>query len=99
MYPSYFNRNKTISKKNDPIQFLRNEAHRFGITHHRNRRSKNAFISEISEIKGIGEKTFEQLMKHFKTISAIKNAKKEELTKIIGLSKTMIILNYFKEKS
>jgi excinuclease ABC subunit C len=81
------------------IQFLRNEAHRFGITHHRNRRSKNAFISEISEIKGIGEKTFEQLMKHFKTISAIKNASKDELTKIIGLAKTMIILNYFKEKS
>jgi excinuclease ABC subunit C len=80
------------------IQHLRNEAHRFGITHHRNRRSKNAFISEISEIKGIGEKTFEQLMKQFKTISAIKNATKEELIKTIGLSKSIIILNYFKEK-
>ncbi|MFN5444996.1 MAG: helix-hairpin-helix domain-containing protein, partial [Crocinitomicaceae bacterium] len=66
--------------------------------HHRNRRSKNAFISEISEIKGIGEKTFEQLMKQFKTISAIKNATKEELIKTIGLSKSIIILNYFKEK-
>ena len=79
------------------IQNLRNEAHRFGITHHRNRRSKNAFISELTEIKGIGEKTFEELMKQFKTISAIKNASKEELTKVIGLSKAMAILNYFKE--
>ena len=79
------------------IQNLRNEAHRFGITHHRNRRSKNAFISELTEIKGIGEKTFEELMKQFKTISAIKNASKEELTKVIGLSKAMVILNYFKE--
>ena len=75
------------------IQNLRNEAHRFGITHHRNRRSKNAFISELTEIKGIGEKTFEELMKQFKTISAIKNASKEELTKVIGLSKAMVILN------
>ena len=81
------------------IQYLRNEAHRFGITHHRNRRSKNAFISEISEIKGIGEKTFEQLMLQFKTITAIKNASQEELTKAIGLSKAKIILAYFKEKS
>ena len=80
------------------IQFLRNEAHRFGITHHRNRRSKNAFISEISEIKGIGDKTFELLMKHFKTISAIQSASKDELTKVIGLSKAMIIIKYFEEK-
>jgi len=79
------------------IQNLRNEAHRFGITHHRNRRSKNAFISELTEIKGIGEKTFEELMKQFKTISAIKNASKKGLTKVIGLSKAMVILNYFKE--
>src|SRR5690554_6957086 len=53
---------------------MRNEAHRFGIEHHRNRRSKSALVSEITQIKGIGEKTQEELMKHFKTISKIKAA-------------------------
>lgn len=81
------------------IQYLRNEAHRFGITHHRNRRSKNAFISELTEIKGIGEKTFEELMKKFKTISAIKSATKNDLIEIVGISKATIILNYFNEKN
>lgn len=80
------------------IQYLRNEAHRFGITHHRNRRSKNAFISELSEIKGIGDKTFEILMKHFKTISAIQKATKDQLVQVVGLSKAMIIIKYFEEK-
>jgi excinuclease ABC subunit C len=80
------------------IQFLRNEAHRFGITHHRNRRSKNAFVSEMEEIKGIGEKTFEDLMKKFKTLSSIKKATEKELSDVIGLSKAKIILNYYKEK-
>lgn len=77
------------------IQQLRNEAHRFGITHHRNKRSKNAFVSEISSINGIGEKTFEQLMLRFKTLSNIKNASIEEITDCIGKSKGNIVWSYF----
>jgi excinuclease ABC subunit C len=74
------------------VQFMRNEAHRFGITHHRNRRSKGALTSEITEIAGIGKKTQETLMKHFKTVSAIKKASLEELTKVVGAAKAKIIL-------
>ena len=74
------------------VQFMRNEAHRFGITHHRNRRSKGALTSEITEIAGIGQKTQEALMKHFKTVSAIKKASLEELTKVVGAAKATIIL-------
>lgn len=77
------------------IQHLRNEAHRFGITHHRNRRSKNAFNSELENIPGIGPKTMELVLQHFKTISKIKNASEEELSKVVGKAKAKIIREYF----
>jgi len=77
------------------IQQLRNEAHRFGITHHRNRRSKNAFNSELENIPGIGPKTMELVLQHFKTISKIKNASEEELSKVVGKAKAKIIREYF----
>lgn len=77
------------------IQHMRNEAHRFGITHHRNRRSKAALVSEITQINGIGPKTQEDLMHAFKTISNIKKAKKEEIESIVGFSKAKLIWDYF----
>lgn len=77
------------------IQHMRNEAHRFGITHHRNKRSKAALTSELTEISGIGPKTHEDLMLRFKTVKAIKNASLEELTKEVGLAKAQIIRGYF----
>ena len=77
------------------IQFLRNEAHRFGITHHRNRRSKSAIDSEIGDIEGIGPKTQEILMKTFKTVSAIKKLELKQLEEAIGFSKAKIVWNYF----
>lgn len=77
------------------IQHMRNEAHRFGITHHRNKRSKAALTSELTEITGIGPKTHEDLMLRFKTVKAIKNASLEELTKEIGLAKAQIIRGHF----
>jgi excinuclease ABC subunit C len=77
------------------IQFMRNEAHRFGITHHRAKRSKTAFNSELTQIKGIGSKTFEVLMKKYKTLNKIKSADNSSLTEIIGKDKAKIILNYF----
>ena len=77
------------------IQHLRNEAHRFGITHHRNRRSKGAFVSELTGIEGIGPKTHEDLMKAFKTVSKIKAASMESLTSVIGQAKAKIVWRYF----
>ena len=69
------------------IQQLRNEAHRFGITLHRNRRSKGALQSELDEIPGIGPKTKEQLLKKFKSLKRIKAAPKADLIKLLGSSK------------
>jgi len=77
------------------IQQMRNEAHRFGITHHRNKRSKGALISELTQIKGVGEKTYEQLMRRFKSVNGVRSAKFEELVDEVGHAKAKIIENYF----
>lgn len=66
------------------IQQLRNEAHRFGITHHRNRRSKGFIKTELSEIPGVGPKTVEKLLRHFKSVKRIKAAALEELVSVTG---------------
>lgn len=79
------------------IQHLRNEAHRFGITHHRNRRSKGAFQSELESIPGIGPKNLETLLKQFKTISAIKSASEESLAAVIGKAKGKLVWGFFNE--
>ena len=79
------------------IQFMRNEAHRFSIKHHRNKRSKSALHSEFENINGIGQKTKESLFKKFKTIEAIKSAKENELAEVVGSSKAQIIKEYFKQ--
>ncbi|MCH2225799.1 MAG: excinuclease ABC subunit UvrC [Crocinitomicaceae bacterium] len=81
------------------IQHMRNEAHRFGITHHRNKRSKAALTSELTQIKGIGPKTFEDLMKAFKTLSKIREANIDSLASVIGIAKAKIIKAYFQEES
>lgn len=78
------------------IQHMRNEAHRFGITHHRNRRSKGAIKSEILEIEGIGEKTLQELMKKFKSVKRLKEAGTDEIESVIGKAKAQILLTYFK---
>lgn len=77
------------------IQQLRDEAHRFGIEHHRKRRQKGSLKSELSEIKGIGPKTAEVLLKKFKSVAGIKNATAEELEKTAGKAKTKILAIYF----
>ncbi|MFN5846588.1 MAG: excinuclease ABC subunit UvrC [Flavobacteriia bacterium] len=77
------------------IQFMRNEAHRFGITHHRNKRSKAAITSELVSIPGIGPKTQQDLMRAFKTVNGIKIAAIQDLEKVVGRSKAQLIVNYF----
>ena len=69
------------------IQHLRNEAHRFGITFHRNKRSKAAISSELEAIEGIGEKTAAELLKHFKSVKRVKEASLEKLVDTIGRAK------------
>lgn len=77
------------------IQQLRNEAHRFGITFHRNKRSKAAINTELQNIDGIGEKTADELLKKFKSVKRIKEASIENLTEVVGVSKARIIYASF----
>ena len=87
-----------IDKKSESlklIQYLRNEAHRFGITHHRNRRSKAMIKTELDEIAGVGPKTIELLLKKYKSVQKIKLVAKEVLIKDVGLKKAELLLKYF----
>lgn len=77
------------------IQHLRNEAHRFGIEHHRNKRSKAAINSELQNITGIGEQTIVNLMKAFKSVQRIKTLTVEELGEVVGASKARKIWSYY----
>lgn len=77
------------------IQQLRNEAHRFGITFHRDKRSKEALDSTLETILGIGEKTVVELLKKFKSTKRISNASFEELEKVVGASKAQKIVTHF----
>lgn len=80
------------------IQHMRDEAHRFGITHHRNRRSKAFVRSELDAINGIGPTTIKTLLNHFKSVKKVKNASKEELLNVVGNAKAAIIANHFNIK-
>jgi len=74
------------------IQQLRNEAHRFSINHHRNRRSKDSLGTSLDTISGIGPKTIDVLISHFGSVKRVMEAKQTELEKLIGKSKTQLIL-------
>ncbi len=77
------------------IQALRDEAHRFGITHHRNRRSKSQTVSELDSIKGIGDATSATLMKEFRSLKRVKEAALEDLAAVIGKAKATSVYNHF----
>lgn len=94
--PIYLDKN-SISLK--IIQHLRNEAHRFGINFHRDKRSAGFLKSNLDEIKGIGPKTKEVLLRHFGSVDKIREAAHSDLEKIVGLSKTTVLINFFKEQS
>lgn len=91
-----------INKKSESlklIQQMRDEAHRFGITHHRNRRSKSSLGSELININGIGEKTFEMLIKKFKSIRKLKAVSFDELKEVVGESKAKLLTDAFQSKT
>ncbi|UKN00798.1 excinuclease ABC subunit UvrC [Paracrocinitomix mangrovi] len=81
------------------IQHLRNEAHRFGITHHRNKRSKAALGTELTNIEGIGDRTAEMLIQEFKSVKRVKESTLDEIEKIIGRKKAELLVNYFKQNN
>jgi len=78
------------------IQQLRNEAHRFGITFHRDKRSKAALNSSVESIPGIGEKTMLTLIQHFKSVKRLKLASEKEISDVIGVSKAKKIVDFYK---
>ena len=80
------------------IQHLRNEAHRFGITHHRNKRSKKAIQSELTEIPGIGEKTTIDLIRHFKSVTRVKAASEKDLADAVGFAKAKLVFEFFRSE-
>ncbi len=89
-----------IDKKSETlkiIQQIRDEAHRFGITHHRSKRDKGTLKSELEEIKGIGEETIKLLLSELKSVKKIKEASIEMLTQIVGHSKAKLISDHYKK--
>lgn len=81
------------------LQRVRDEAHRFGISKHRNKRSKATFTSELEGIPGIGEKSIEELLKKFKSVKRIKSASFEEIEEVIGKSRANKLFEHFKQQA
>ena len=89
-----------IDKKSETlkiIQQIRDEAHRFGITHHRSKRDKGTLTTELSAIKGIGEETIKILLGELKSVKKIKETSEKKLTTIVGKTKARIIVEHFKK--
>ena len=93
--PLYIDKNSETLRV---VQHLRDEAHRFGITHHRNRRSKSALVSELDGIKGIGPKTSEVLLTHFKSVKRLREATTDEIAAVVGAAKARAIITGLSEE-
>lgn len=91
-YPLYLDKKSETLKI---IQQLRDEAHRFGITFHRLKRSKGTLATELNNIPGIGKTTAERLLQQFKSVKKIREATKEELRSVLNTKQTESLLNYF----
>lgn len=88
--PLYIDKNSETLKV---VQRLRDEAHRFGIAHHRNKRSKGQVASALDNISGVGEKTKQLLLRHFKSVKRIKEASEEQLAQVVGPAKAKLVFN------
>lgn len=90
-----------INKKSESLKLIqqaRNEAHRFGITFHRNQRSKNFIKTELTEVPGIGSKTSEKLLQHFGSLTRVREAGEEEVAGMIGKSAARKLFGYFEKE-
>jgi len=94
-YPLYLDKKSETLKV---IQHLRDEAHRFGITFHRNQRSRKTFVSDLDNIPGIGKVTVEKLLTEFKSVKRIKSLSDEELKKVLNLKQVKALREYFGDK-
>ena len=88
--PLYIDKNSETLKV---VQRLRDEAHRFGIAHHRNKRSKGQVASALDNITGVGEKTKQLLLRYFKSVKRIKEASEEQLAQVVGPAKAKLVFN------
>lgn len=88
--PLYIDKNSETLKV---VQRLRDEAHRFGIAHHRNKRSKGQVASALDSITGVGEKTKQLLLRYFKSVKRIKEASEEQLALVVGTAKAKLVFN------
>ena len=90
-----------LSRTGEPLKVIchiRDEAHRFGITHHRNRRSKNFIKTGLEGVEGVGEKSITALLRHFRTLSNIRNASLDDIAKIVGQSKAQKVAEHLKKE-
>ncbi len=94
--PLYIDKNSESLKV---IQHLRDEAHRFGITHHRNRRSKGQTVSALDGIKGVGEKTRTELLRKFHSLKRIREADEKEIADVVGPAKARLIVEALRSES
>ena len=89
-----------LSRTGEPLKVIchiRDEAHRFGITHHRNRRSKSFIKTGLEGIEGVGEKSITALLRHFRTISNLRNASVGEIAKIVGESRAAKVVAHLQQ--
>lgn len=86
--PLYIDKN---SESLRVVQQLRDEAHRFGITHHRDRRSKSQTVSELDSIKGVGQKTREALLQHFKSVKRLRAATADDIASVVGAARARLV--------
>ncbi|MGJ1432724.1 excinuclease ABC subunit UvrC [Sphingobacterium spiritivorum] len=93
-YPLYLDKKSETLKI---IQHLRDEAHRFGITFHRNQRSRKTFVSELENIPGVGKTSVDKLLKTFKSVKKIKESSDEELKKVLNLKQVKALREYFQD--
>ncbi len=93
--PLYLNKKSETLKI---IQQMRDEAHRFGVHHHRGRRSRETIVSELEQIKGISDKTVKKLLNSFKSVAQIKETAEEKIAAVIGKSKAKELVRFFRQE-
>ena len=91
-----------LTRTGEPLKVIchiRDEAHRFGITHHRNRRSKNFIKTGLEGIEGVGEKSITALLRHFRTLSKVRAATVDEVAEIVGKARAEKVVSFLKVES